>query len=252
MSIPFLVPEPAAPSELTQEETWQARQRCQGNLCPWCILDARHGYLQEARARAAKLTSELPPGTPPEALRVLKHSVGWCEKICEQYPCEPPPPFSIFGPPAGSGTGSASSGASGIPSTQLACWRDPESVTASTHAPAARQAALATAGAAQQRPNTAAPFLQLDEWGVPVPGCLDANWVFECWSGPKYRWVAYTEPTQVQLQRAYNNREGVQTVDVKANQMQVSVAPGDMWQNNPDTGNNPRKLRISPKGGWPE
>ena len=66
------------------------------------------------------------------------------------------------------------------------------------------------------------------------------------------KWVAYPETAQEQLRRAYNNREGVQTIVVNETQMQVSVTPGDMYQNNPFTEAPARKLRIAPKGGWPE
>jgi hypothetical protein len=37
--------------------------------------------------------------------------------------------------------------------------------------------------------------------------------------------------------------------DVK---MEISVTPNDMWQNNPWTENPARKVRLAPKGGWPE
>ena len=251
MSIPFLAPKASVAPELTQEETWQARQRCQGELCPWCILDARHGYLGEAHARATKLLAQLPDGSRPESSLVLQDAVAWCEKISKQYPCEPPPPFTIFGPPAASSTGGASSSSSRIPPTQLAHMRHPETVAASRYAPAARQTASTHAPAARQ--SVPAPsFVVLNTCGVPVPGYMDRNWVFECWTGPKNRWVAYTEPTQEQLRRAYNNGEGVQWVEVNSMRVLVSVAPGDMWQNNPDTENPSRKVRICPKGGWPE
>ena len=86
----------------------------------------------------------------------------------------------------------------------------------------------------------------------PAPGFMDDGWVFECWTGPSMKWVPYADSTQAQLRDAYNHNRGVQAVMVNDTRMEVSVAPGDMFQNNPETSAKARKVRLAPKGGWPE
>ena len=94
--------------------------------------------------------------------------------------------------------------------------------------------------------------MQHDESGVPLPGFLDENWVFECWTGKKFKWVPYDTRQQVVLREAYNTHQGVQEVEVNGVMMDVSVTPGNMYQDNPTTENPPRKVQIAPVGGWPD
>ena len=51
------------------EETWRLRQRCEGQLCPWGIMDARHGYLEGAQAR-------FPSSRPSSPLMRLRRLLG--------------------------------------------------------------------------------------------------------------------------------------------------------------------------------
>ena len=96
---------------LAEEDKLVMRLACQGNLCPWCILDARHGYLDEAHRRVAQLREQLTADSPPEAARILMHCTQWCEKICEQYDVEPH--LLKSSAPRGSHTGARTESASG-------------------------------------------------------------------------------------------------------------------------------------------
>ena len=48
MSLPEFSGGPAASGTRANQERLARRWQCVGNICPWCILDARHGYLEEA------------------------------------------------------------------------------------------------------------------------------------------------------------------------------------------------------------
>ena len=225
---------------------------CEGNVCPWCILDARHGYLDEAYHRVAQLKEQLSSESPPEAAWILMHCQRWCEKLCEKYDVKP---RSLESPeprpsPTDARTGTASSSAACPPPP-------PEPPRERMDAAAVRRPppwARPPPRIIESLPThvSPAPIQQLNEEGVPVPGHLDAQWEFECWTGPSRKWVAYPEPTQRLLRAAYNSRAEPQRVLVNDVEMEISVTPDDMWQNNRWTENPPRKVRLAPKGGWPD
>ena len=237
---------------LTDGDKLVKRLACQGNLCPWCILDARHGYLDEAYHRVAQLREQLTPDSPPQAAWILMNCTQWCEKICEQYDVEP---RLLKSPaPRGGHTGARTESASGsadCPSSPPSPPRQRTGLAPSqSHPPWAQPPPHVIES--QPTRVSPAPHQQLNEEGVPDPGHLDAQWDFECWTGPSRKWVAYPELTQQLLRAAYNSGAGPQQVLVNDVKMEISVTPNDMWQNNPWTENPARKVRLAPKGGWPE
>ena len=234
---------PATSGRLTDQA--RLRMNCVGNICPWCILDARHGYLGEARRRFEHLTAELPHDSPPELLWILLHCRAWCERICDECP-------AVAGEEAGTSTGGAASSSwSTLPPPPPRPLRA-AAASMQPRPPRTRPAAAPATSARHPGKGAAAPGPPADPWGVPLPGHLDAQWDFECWTGPSCKWVAYPEDTQEQLRAAYNAGGGILVVMVNGSHMEVSTTPDDMWQNNPSTSAKPRKVQLSPKGGWPE
>ena len=118
--------------------------------------------------------------------------------------------------------------------------------------PWAQPEAAAPCSATQQGKGVPTPGPPVSKDGVPLPGHLDAQWVFECWTGPSLKWVAYPEAAQERLRAAYNGGGGIEIVEVNEAHMEVNTNPNDMWQNNPATSAKPRNVRLAPRGGWPE
>ena len=84
------------------------------------------------------------------------------------------------------------------------------------------------------------------------PAFLGNDWMFECWTGPTMRFVAYDEATQMSLRTSFNQRGGIVHVEIDGQTYEISIKFGDLWQNNPKTGGAPRRVRLSPRGGLPE
>ena len=235
----------------TVAEVISVQSECHGTPCPWCILKAGHGDMRGARLKFARLQGELTAESPPEAGAILEDAWRWCQKIDEAFSID------VSGEAVANEMGDAGistatdASASSLPAPPPPAG--PQRSAAPTLPPAPPglvPEACAPATLCPQISSTSRPHTVPNQGGVPVPGQLDAHWVFECWTGPSLRWVAYPESDQENLRAAYNSGGGVQVVMVNEVRMEVSTTPDDMWQNNPNTEAKPRRVRLSPKGGW--
>lgn len=246
MSVPNFPWGRAASDSRTRQERLAGRLTCLGEICPWCILDVRHGHIEEARQRVNHLYGQLSWDAPLEPRWIVQNCLNWCERHCAEFPA------AAAGDAAGSSTsGSASSSRRPVPPPPHPPPRSDAS-SMQPRDPRAPPAAAAPASASHGGTGAAAQGPRLDESGVPLPGHLDAQWDFECWTGRSLKWVAYPEQTQERLRASYNGGGGVEMVVVNESHVEVSTTPDDMWQNNPNTEAKARKVRLAPKGGWPE
>ena len=246
-SRPAVKPRGAAPTNA--DRLWR-QQQCLGELCPWCILSARHGSLIDAARRADSITSHLGPGSSEFAGRILNHAVRWCMDICHDVgdaPCSSPPGF---GPcPGGTSMAVSSSSSTMRPSPgrqqSILVPPPPPPPPRATDSCSRPSTTLHAGPDGAQQPT-------LDQWGIPLSGFLTEQWNFECWTGKSQGWVAYPESDQIRLRELYNGQGGITTVHVGEVRLEVQATYGDLWQNNPDTEAPRRRVRVAPVGGWPE
>ena len=202
---------------------------------------------------SAKRLKVNPQTLDPHAVWIIKHALKWCQEICGESSddVERPAGFSL------NGGGSVMVG--GATGSRHPCQSAPPSWGRETHAsylppppsqPTDPRAPFSAASTQVQSKRCHSH--RHGSMSEPIPGFMNDGWVFECWTGPCLRWVPYDEPAQVKLRRSYNHNEGLQAVMVNGVEMQVSVAPGNMFQINPCSDRSARKVRLAPKGGWPE
>ena len=80
----------------------------------------------------------------------------------------------------------------------------------------------------------------------PAPGQLHTAWVFERWTGPRRKWLAYDERVQELLRADYNAGGDVRFATLGHAVVAISTAPGEFWQDNPRTDAPTRRVRLAP------
>ena len=236
---------------------------CQPGVCPWCILQCRHGDLADFLDKFSR-RRELLPAECTRGRFILQHCKVWVIDMAEADSVgelevttsaeqEDAPPlasaFSIFGGPIG---GSArpsswlSNGPTQAPPPPSHDPPPPPPPPARNSAPflplPGWQRALPSAAGAASSTSSGSPW--------PGPGWYSGifGWAgldtWQFWAGARTKWVDY--PPEISARLSVMQREGPRWTEYTVNDQTYILDVEKMQQDNPATGRPPRKIRIRP------
>ena len=239
------------------------RSCCVRPVCPWCLLGAQHGNLEDARARERELLEDLRAGSAPMPARLtIVNAACWCHELCgiqtftsssmfmeprmtDEVAEAPLRPAPYASPGAGRGASSASSAPCSVFAPPPPPHKAPSAVVAET--PDVEHISDDNAGDQRAVPGqcfsvwSGQPMAPAAAPPVPAgPQVGDPEGRWQVWGGARTKWITYEYQVQTLLNEAWQRRE---VVEVLIQGRAYTIDPRGMWQNCEVSDQSRRKVR---------